>query len=176
MEKLTGNKQTDLLILSKLTDYELTRVCQVNKYVNGLCDDDNFWLNRIMANYLTLEQIKKMLPALEFSSYKELYIWLNQKFSWYKKHDPLNLKSRLDFLLNNIVTNNKSINKIIPIVDKRRFPAWINRKEFLLHLKRELYLQSYNKDSFSSIIQFIMQNSFPIVFTPLEKNSIFPNK
>ena len=48
---LSGNKETDFLILMQLTDYELTKVCQVNKYVNKLCNDDNFWRNRVLTKF-----------------------------------------------------------------------------------------------------------------------------
>ena len=39
---LTGNKDTDFLVLLELNDYELGKVCQVNKYVQSLCNDDFF--------------------------------------------------------------------------------------------------------------------------------------
>lgn len=42
MATLTGNKDTDFLILMQLNDYELGKVCQANKYVKSLCDDNDF--------------------------------------------------------------------------------------------------------------------------------------
>lgn len=51
MSVLTGNRDADLLILQKLTDYELTQVCQVNKKVKTLCEDENFWRNRFNMKF-----------------------------------------------------------------------------------------------------------------------------
>ena len=48
MSKLTGNKDTDILILMQLEDHELGAICQVNKYIHSLCVNDLFWLNRII--------------------------------------------------------------------------------------------------------------------------------
>ena len=88
MNKLTGNKQTDFLVLQQLTDHELGKVCQVNKYVNSLCQDNNFWLNRIVYNFKNLdhevynfknlnhEEVSKMKDYLEFETFKELYQYL----------------------------------------------------------------------------------------------------
>ena len=48
--KLIGNKDVDIMFLNQLDDYELGKMCQVNKYVNSLCDD-NFWRNRTIRKY-----------------------------------------------------------------------------------------------------------------------------
>ena len=40
MNKLTGNKDADFIILMKLDDRELGLVCQANKYVRSLCNDE----------------------------------------------------------------------------------------------------------------------------------------
>ena len=42
MSGLTGIKDTDLKIIQELTDNELNKVCQVNKYVNSLCNEERF--------------------------------------------------------------------------------------------------------------------------------------
>ena len=41
---LSGNKQTDYEILYKLSDYELGKMCQTNKYSRELCRNDIFWI------------------------------------------------------------------------------------------------------------------------------------
>ena len=37
MDKLSGDKNVDMIILMKLNDYELSKVCSVNKYINSIC-------------------------------------------------------------------------------------------------------------------------------------------
>ena len=38
----TGYKDTDLLILQRLSDRDLSQICQVNRYVNNLCIQESF--------------------------------------------------------------------------------------------------------------------------------------
>jgi hypothetical protein len=45
------NRDTDLIILSKLNDKDLLSTCLVNKSVNRLCQDENFWRNRFISKY-----------------------------------------------------------------------------------------------------------------------------
>ena len=51
MAFLTGQKDTDLLILQELDDESLQSICQVNKFAKALCDKDTFWMNRIISKY-----------------------------------------------------------------------------------------------------------------------------
>ena len=48
---LSKYKDTDLLILDKLNDKDLLAICQVNKYMKDLCNDDNFWRNRFESKF-----------------------------------------------------------------------------------------------------------------------------
>ena len=51
---LTGNKDADLLILSKLDDKDLFSFCaseSKNKNVHKLCNDETFWRNRFIQKY-----------------------------------------------------------------------------------------------------------------------------
>lgn len=48
---LTGRRDTDFIILSKLNDRDLLSVCLINKYVNNLCKSENFWRNRFIAKW-----------------------------------------------------------------------------------------------------------------------------
>jgi hypothetical protein len=74
---LSGLKDIDLKIIQGLDDNELGKVCQVNKYVNSLCNDESFWLQRILNNFKTLnsEETNRMKVFLGFS-YRELYKFL----------------------------------------------------------------------------------------------------
>ena len=58
---LTGNKDVDFIILNKLDDIDLVNICQVNKQAKTLCNDQDFWLNRIMLKfpYLGLNVLNK---------------------------------------------------------------------------------------------------------------------
>ena len=51
MNVLTGNKDTDLLILGNLDDKSLLNFCLVNQDANRLCSIDSFWRNRLVRKY-----------------------------------------------------------------------------------------------------------------------------
>lgn len=77
---LTGLPATDLLILNELSDEDLIDTCAVNKYVNNLCNNDSFWLNRVIDRYgkkLGHGTVirKKYIP--DGTSWKEYYLWLS---------------------------------------------------------------------------------------------------
>lgn len=75
----TGQPDTDIMILSRFSDRELLDICAVNKYVNKLCNKDNFWANRTIERYGSVlgsgSEIKKYIP--EGTSWKEYYLWLS---------------------------------------------------------------------------------------------------
>tara|TARA_R110001599_G_scaffold54300_1_gene151117 strand:+ start:2100 stop:2345 length:246 start_codon:yes stop_codon:yes gene_type:complete len=72
---LTGNPKIDMQILNELTDNELKKVSNHNRYVNSICRSDTFWKERILSKYPEMEKLKKYL---DFHTYKELYEYLKE--------------------------------------------------------------------------------------------------
>jgi len=68
---LTGNKDLDSKILNQLTDSDLVSVCEVNKKAFQLCNDQTFWLSRILTKfpYLTLDILNKYKGDRSWSDY-----------------------------------------------------------------------------------------------------------
>ena len=61
----------------KLSDNELGKVYQADKYINSLCEDDNFWMQRInIINKYSYEDALDMKRYLDFDTWKEYYLWL----------------------------------------------------------------------------------------------------
>ena len=48
---LTGIKDLDYKILNQLEDRDLVNICQVNKEADSICQDETFWLNRIVTRF-----------------------------------------------------------------------------------------------------------------------------
>jgi len=48
---LTGNKDVDLIILSKLEDKDLLSMCLTSKYADNLCKTDSIWIDRLVNKY-----------------------------------------------------------------------------------------------------------------------------
>ena len=42
----TKNKDVDIYTLNMLNDYELSRLCQVNRAAQKLCERDELWMQR----------------------------------------------------------------------------------------------------------------------------------
>lgn len=59
---LTGNKDADLLILGNLDDRTLFQYCEIgkyNEYVNRICNDEYFWMNRLLKTFGNVEKRKE---------------------------------------------------------------------------------------------------------------------
>ena len=67
MNRFTGQKDVDITILNLLEDKDLINMCKTNKYVNSICENDNFWRDRIIKKYNVLPDITP------FTSYREFY-------------------------------------------------------------------------------------------------------
>lgn len=76
---LTGFRGPDLTILSHFSDEELINVCATNKYINVLCQDDSFWMNRTVNKFGNIlgtgEEIRQYIPA--GTTWKDYYLWLS---------------------------------------------------------------------------------------------------
>ena len=144
MKKLSGNKQTDFLILMKLTDNELGKVCQVNKYINSLCNDDAFWMRRVhFINKYDYNDALKMKQYLEFDTWKEYYLWLDKfKKSYnYEKNEEIekNPEEYLNLLLLSLKRKH-IIDDIMNNYKEIKYPIWINKDGFLKIIKRNFFI------------------------------------
>ncbi len=75
----TGLPATDIIILSELSDRDLINTCSSNKYLNDLCNNESFWMNRTVQRYGNMlggaEDIRQYLPGN--TTWKQYYIWLS---------------------------------------------------------------------------------------------------
>lgn len=120
---LTKNRDTDILVLLKLSDNDLKAVCRINKYVHSICTDDNFWRMKLIdtfKEYINFEDLIQVKEFLEFNTWKDLYIYLN--------YNDLKRKQ----IVKNIKTLNITNNKLNEI----SFPSRINKEELIKKIKR----------------------------------------
>lgn len=98
---LTGQRDTDLIILSKLSDEELINVCATNRQVNTWCNDHDFWKYRTINKFGNIlgEDIKQYIP--EGTAWKDYYLWLSGMQNADKKlvHELALFHNREDLLL-----------------------------------------------------------------------------
>ena len=67
---LTGNRNTDMEIMQQLEDNDLVNLCQTNRYSRNLCQNEIFWMNRVLRKFPDLDlEIAKQ--------YKKNRTWAN---------------------------------------------------------------------------------------------------
>ena len=141
MSKMTGNKQTDFIVLMNLNDQELGKVCTVNKYVNSLCNDPQFWLNRIITFFpLNPEEVRRLQNYLDIKNNRNFYIYLRslesvsievQGIRFEKRDVRKYLPTLLRYLLEQTVPE-----EIIANYLKEDLPKWFNRQEIIYEMRR----------------------------------------
>lgn len=130
-KNFTGIKDVDLTILQKLSDIDLLNICETNQYFRKLCTVDNFWFNRISIFFnLKYEEIKNLKAFLNFTDYRNLYIFLSKKTS-----DDIKYYVQEKYI-NNIIRRNLLEN----------CPKWINRDELVFEIRRRFSQSMYNSE------------------------------
>jgi hypothetical protein len=126
MNKLSGDKNTDMLILMKLNDNELAKVCSANKYINSICQDRHFWnmRTRTLLN-VKEDELHELRRYLNLDG-KQLYIYLVSKEIGWKYTDLLIL-----FLLKYQNTINEIVENAVP----ESLPKYINKDEYIYFLR-----------------------------------------
>ena len=136
MNKLTGDKNINFMILMKLNDKELSMVCSVNKYVNELCKDDTFWFNRVLLTFNFSPLVaREMKTYLQFDNWKEFYVWLQEE-----NFSP----GRLNIIARSL-DKKDVINKIIDIFKKMKLKKWVNREEFYKVVRRYAFVNAQDE-------------------------------
>ncbi len=79
--KLTGNKDTDQLILLNLDLESLSNMCKSSKFASIICKDKNFWRNKITKDFPLRGKFVWYTPYRDFYSNnpEKLYRSINQR-------------------------------------------------------------------------------------------------
>ena len=126
MNKLSGDKNVDMLILMNLNDGELAKVCEVNKYIHGICQNRDFWNMRIrMLLNVSQSELHQLRNYLNLDG-KELYVYLVTKDIRWEYKDLLIL-----FLLKYQNVIDEIVQNAIPQV----LPKYINKQEYIYFLR-----------------------------------------
>lgn len=70
MNGFTGIKDVDVKIISQLNDYQVTQLCQVNKYINSICQ--LYWRDKV---FIIFKNNKKE------NTLKDIEVWKG-KLTW----------------------------------------------------------------------------------------------
>jgi hypothetical protein len=80
MDRLTGIRDTNLLILNKMDDRSLLSYCQTNKYAENLCNNEDFWRNRFIKVY-GIEDAKLKDKNRSWKNYYLLVLYYKSKYT-----------------------------------------------------------------------------------------------
>ena len=158
---ITGQKELDIEILLNLSDYELIKVCEVNKYVNSICNSDAFWYKRVIKRIenvrndnfkkektlvfaeITADRIRELMSFYGFNNLKEFNKYLN----------TLPEKSLYLFYFDSITWLSGIFDESYRI-EKEKLPKYINYDELIYEIRRQ-YIRNYftpDRDIISSPI------------------------
>lgn len=163
---ITLQKDTDILVLLKLNDTDLVKICSLNRLYRNICNDDNFWRLKVV-NYIGKKQEKhnmqlhaddideiikidyKMIEDtkffLEFHTWKEFYIFLvENKVNIYYFRDT------------NFFSNVRKY-------DEKKLPNWINSDKFYVKYKRLSFL-SEERNALSYMVDELREVLFDSTF------------
>ena len=130
MNKLSGNKNTDMLILMNLNDSELGKVCSVNKYINSICENRDFWNMRIrMLLNVTEDELHELRRYLHMDG-KELYIYLVSRDYTDRKNT--------DLLILFLLKHQDYLNEVIEKIVIKSLPKYINKEELIYYLRGKI--------------------------------------
>lgn len=91
---LTGIRDVDYKILNELDDKSLVNFCSVNKKADEYCDDQSFWLNRILIKFPFLPL--NILKRYKKDKWSDYYIDLRRFEKYWSDtqiiNDPMNTK------------------------------------------------------------------------------------
>ncbi len=167
--KLTGNKNIDHKILNELDDTDLISYCYADSEAKNICDDQSFWLNRVLIKfpYLPLDVIHKYKE--EENSWSDYYIELIEEVDIIT--DMLfTFRRDMDTLIWNHIENIIRSNRLdLLMIATKIGNIELRRYDFtsLLNLARELgFMPIYNH------LKDYIDNRPPPVFSPLP---IIPN-
>ena len=81
MSSLIRIPEIDMNILLQLEDYELSQICQVNSYVDSLCNDPTFWYKKIIEKIdksIYIYFFIQIIQIFFYSNYSDIYLFIIQ--------------------------------------------------------------------------------------------------
>ncbi len=111
---LTGNKDVDRKILNELRDEDLVNVCQTNKKVQSICNNQVFWMNRVFLKYPDVPgDVLRANKDKYWSSWSEYYIKDLRKINSINGHQYLmngSASGRLDHVIISLMGHGANTN------------------------------------------------------------------
>ena len=169
MDKFTGNKDVDFIILSQLSDRDLMAVCSVNKHAKKLCENENFWRKRLYMNPIIINLMKEFKDAqlledsfykliLEIKEFLEYQSWKDFYFFLFHNEDKYIRLTIVDSVRESIVRyhveNHDNFLNTLSEMNTKEVPKWININELRKELKRE-YFWGLSRGHFKGSLSYI---------------------
>ena len=151
-------------IFAELSDQELLRICQTDKYFQELCEDENFWHLRILHKFGSSIVTQKPSNITYRHQYKNLVTASTGKFSSYLKHDRYDI---LDYLSRSFDPENLQILiKMILVEGTIGNIHWLLNNENIKLDPKSLQLQYAVKAKNYPVIKYIVEHypRYPLKF------------
>ena len=127
----TKNKDVDILTLNLLSDYELSRVCQVNKDAKKLCERDELWMQRFDQRYGkimgNIEQVRKEFAVTSWAEFYKNFVRDTADFnSMIVEMIPSNLK-----IIGTLEAIEEDDTKTIDAIEEEFFTGILRKPEMM---------------------------------------------
>ena len=161
----TRVKDVDVKILLDLNDYELNKICQTNKYINTLCNDDYFWKFKL-DKLISME----LFPTDLRNKGKEIYINFKKYFDEKKAHSCIPFTEEAKFIyIANWATVNNYPSVLDLLIKLKHFPgqsrvnmaALKGNIEVLNVLKN--YIKKTSPSNHPAMLKYLSKDIFPNV-------------
>lgn len=152
MTGLTGVKDIDLKILQTLSDIDLCNICSTNKRLYKICNEESFWLNRLLLKMShpdnNIESINELRENKEIT-YKDLYIYLFGK-------------DRKEALFKSVQLDNTTLFRKIRSLDKNN----------IYGSNSDLMREAGRYNSFNIMTYLLMNENYPVCREMLAHNAL----
>jgi len=152
--RLTGNKNLDIKLLSKMTNEDIFKICESdNTYIKSLCEHPMLWVARILNRYgkygIDENIIMKLGQYINLTS-QELYYFLHNMFI--NDTDSEYMIS----IIPTILENTSFIDQSMLQGYHYWLPKFINQQEFIFYLRqiaiKYILLSQYPDESFDTVL------------------------
>ena len=143
---LTKQRDTDLLVLLKLDDEALFKICQTNRYFKNLCNNESFWYTRFLSRFGEERGRAAIFRKPDNLSFKNYYLQIIIDLNRFSK-DPMYFFRDIYWSENgfNESLYGDNVNFLKPLSEA---PSWIINNLYLLDLGKELYIWNRTRKHF----------------------------
>jgi ankyrin repeat protein len=167
MSQLSGIKDVDREILSKLDDRELLKTCSIDKYTWGTVCDDAFLRRRLLSKYSEIEQYKSEEESWKKFFLRAIYYISKMKEEYEYNYSFGDFKKQYDILSRNIYYKNDKPDPDNVFIDASRdgemaLVMWSLKNGANIHEQNDLAIIIASGEGRTEIVKYLVEHGADI--------------